>query len=214
MSRLNVGCGQTPTPGWKNYDNSWSVRLAHRPIAARLVGIVGRLEPWQKEFMAVARRSGIQWADVAKRIPEPDRSVAVLYSSHMVEHLDKDQVLRFLKEARRVLLPGGIIRLAVPNIRFHVDNYLQDRDADKFIGATYLTCQRPKSLLDKLKYLLVGERHHQWMYDGESLCKLLSSVGFQKPQVMEPGTTMIKEPGQLNLREREPESVFVEAFNP
>ena len=32
--RINVGCGMTPTPGWTNYDNSLSVKLARRPILA------------------------------------------------------------------------------------------------------------------------------------------------------------------------------------
>ncbi|MBN2218315.1 MAG: methyltransferase domain-containing protein [Pirellulales bacterium] len=212
MSRLNVGCGGTPTPGWKNYDNSWSVRLARWPVVAMLFGKLGGFRESRK-FIAVVKQSGIRWADATRRIPEPDRSADVLYSSHMVEHLNKDQAMRFLKEARRVLVPGGIIRIAVPDVRYHVNNYLQDQDADRFIEATLLVHPRPNTWISKLKYLLVGDRHHMWMYDGASLCKLLSSAGFQNPRVMEPGTTMIQEPGELNLREREPESVFVEAVN-
>ncbi len=214
MSRLNVGCGQSPTAGWKNYDNSWSVRLAKKPIVARILGKLGILKQWQKDFITVAKQSEIHWADVTRRLPEPDRSVEVLYSSHMLEHLDQDQVATFLKEARRVLVSGGIIRLALPNIRYHVDNYLHDNDADNFIEKTLLACPPRKTSLDKLKHFLVGDRHHLWMYDGDSLCKLLLAAGFQSPQVMESGTTTIRDPGPLNLRERAPESVFVEAVNP
>jgi predicted SAM-dependent methyltransferase len=213
-SRLNVGCGQTPTAGWKNYDNSPSVRLARRPITALLLRKLGMLNSRQQEFIAFTRRSEIHWADATRGIPEPDRSAEVLYSSHMLEHIDKREAMRFLGEARRVLIPGGIIRLALPNIRYFVDKYLQHHDADKFIEDTLLTRPKNRTILDKLKYLWVGDRHHLWMYDGESLCKFLSAAGFRGPQVMEPGTTTIKEPGQLNLREREPESVFVEAVNP
>lgn len=214
MSRLNVGCGQTPTAGWKNYDNSPSVRLARRPITALLLDKLGMLDSRQKEFIAFAKLSEIQWANVTRKIPEPDRSVEVLYSSHMLEHLDKSEAMHFLNEVRRILISGGMIRLAVPDIHYHVDNYLQHKDADRFIEETLLTRPKNKSFLDKLKYFWVGDRHHLWMYDGDSLCKLLSVAGFQNAQVMEPGTTKIKDPGQLNLREREPESVFVEAVNP
>ena len=28
--KINIGCGDTPTKGWRNYDNSWSVRLAKK----------------------------------------------------------------------------------------------------------------------------------------------------------------------------------------
>ena len=113
-----------------------------------------------------------------------------------------------------MLVSGGIIRLALPNIRYHIDNYLQDNDADTFVDKILLARPARKTFLDKLNYFLVGDRHHLWMYDGNSLCKLLLAAGFQNPQVMESGTTTIRDPGTLNLREREPESVFVEAVNP
>jgi predicted SAM-dependent methyltransferase len=181
-----------------------------------VLGKAGVLHEAQREFIKAAKEKQVQWADVTRSIPEPDHSVEVLYSSHMIEHLGKSQALAFLKEVRRILKPGGIIRLAVPNIRFHVDNYLQHNDADKFVHDTRLSLQshgERNTLFRKLQYLIVGERHHQWMYDGKSLCCLLTSVGFRDPEVMEPGTTRIKDPGELNLHERVPESVFVEAVN-
>ena len=108
---------------------------------------------------------------------------------------------------------GATIRIAVPNISFHIENYLNSEDADRFIEATHLTRKRPKSIASKIKYLITGDRNHQWMYDGKSLCKLLLSAGFEEPVVMAEGHTNIVNPGALNLRERSPESVFVEAKN-
>jgi hypothetical protein len=212
MLRLNVGCGQTPTPGWKNYDNSLSVRLAPHPATTALLTRLKILNE-HEEFIAAARQAGITWADVAVRIPEADHSVDVIYSSHFVEHLDRGEILQFLKESRRVLVAGGTIRTALPNIRFHVDNYLQDGDADAFIQATRLTHVRSKTLRQKLRFLLIGDRDHLWMYDGDSFCRLLTTVGFKNARVLEPGRTSINEPGELNLRERVPESVFVEAVS-
>jgi predicted SAM-dependent methyltransferase len=132
----------------------------------------------------------------------------------MLEHLDKQETISFFKEARRILIPGGIIRLSVPDLRLHVDNYLQDEDADKFIQITLLSTPRPKSLFEKIKYLIVGDRHHMWMYDGKSLCRLLESAGFVNPEVIEPGRTTISDPGTLDLTERADESLYVEATNP
>src|SRR5262249_52809131 len=167
-----------------------------------------------KDFIACAKRTGILWANVIRRIPEPDRSVGVVYSSHMLEHLDRDEAVHFLKEAKRVLRPGGVIRIAVPDLGYHVGNYLKQKDADKFVEGLLMARPAGKTLLARLKHLWTGDRHHLWMYDGESLCKLLAATGFQDPRVMESGTTRIDDPGELNLREREPESVFVEAVNP
>lgn len=77
-----------------------------------------------------------------------------------------------------------------------------------------LAKEQPKTIVDKIKYMLIGDRHHLWMYDGDSICRLLASAGFKDPQVMESGTTLIPNFGSLDLEERSPESVFVEAINP
>ena len=77
-----------------------------------------------------------------------------------------------------------------------------------------LTRKNPKTLIEKIKYLIIGDRNHQWMYDGKSLCKLLSLYGFKEPRVLEVSQTSILAPGMLDLKERSDESVFVEAFNP
>src|SRR4051812_1200031 len=133
MTRINIGCGQTPTAGWVNYDNSPSVRLARMPALAGALSRLKLLSASQREFVDFARTSGIQQADAVTSIPQPDRSVDVVYSSHMLEHLDRAEARQFLAETRRVLIRGGIIRIAVPDLRFHVDRYLARRDADLFV---------------------------------------------------------------------------------
>ncbi len=212
LKRVNIGCGQTPTPGWVNYDNSWSVRLARYPLLITILDKCGLLGEKSKEFISLVREHDISWADATKRIPLPDNSVEVLYTSHMIEHLDREEVGQFLREAYRVLAPGGIIRIVVPDLRQLVEQYIADGDADKFIERTLLTRRKPKSLLEKLKYLIVGDRHHLWMYDGPSLCRLLSAHGFKTPHVLGPGSTLIPDPGNLDLYERAGESLYVEAI--
>lgn len=212
LKRINVGCGQTPTPGWINYDNSMSVRLAQWPFLAFIVEKLGLLEEGSKRFVLFAKNNHIIWADATKHIPLPNDSAEVLYTSHMIEHLDREEVSLFLQEAYRVLAPGGIIRIAVPDLRKLVEQYIAEGDADKFIEKTLLTRPRPKRFFDKLKYLVVGDRHHLWMYDGPSLCRLLSKHGFREPRILEPGSTMISDPGELNLYERAGNSVYVEAL--
>ena len=50
------------------------------------------------------------------------------------------------------------------------------------------------------------------MYDKKSISKLLLDNGFKDPKILEPGSTTVNDPGELNLHEKEDESIFIEAI--
>jgi predicted SAM-dependent methyltransferase len=212
--RINIGCGQTPTKGWRNFDNSLSVRLASIPLLPKLLGKIGLLDKSQSQFVEFARTNNIEYGNAVRDIPLPSGSVEILYSSHVFEHLDREEAELFIQEAMRLLCPGGIIRLVVPDLKKLVDRYLQSGDANTFVDSTYLCVPHPRAFWEKFRFLLVGHRHHHWMYDGNSLCELLENHGFIDTRIVLPGETMIAEPGELDLNERVVESVFVEARRP
>lgn len=212
---VNVGCGRTTTPGWLNFDNSLSVRLAAHPLLVAIASAVGLLKQDQQEFIAFVRKAGeIRFADAARRIPLGEGSVRLLYSSHMLEHLSRPDARRFLGEALRVLEPGGTLRLAVPDLALMAREYAGRGDADLFVQRTGLGRERPSGFSGRLRTSLVGDREHKWMYDGPSLCRLLESAGFEGARVVPAGATGAPDPGALDLREREDESVYVEALRP
>jgi len=130
----------------------------------------------------------------------------------MLEHLSRQGAENFAVEAKRSLFNGGVLRIAVPDLRKQVMQYIEHSDADLFIEHTNLSPEELSSFMHKLKLIIVGFRHHQWMYDGESLSKLLLKVGFSKVLVLEPGETIIKEHDGLNLFENEDESLYIEAI--
>lgn len=211
LVRVNVGCGATPTPGWTNLDNSLTVRLAHlAPLLARL----RLLDARQLEYARVAQETGVRWCDAVKGLPFDSDSVHVVYSSHMLEHLDSTEARAFLCEAWRVLVGGGHLRIAVPDLSKLVQTYVTDGDADAFVARTLMTMQRPRGLLAKARLLLAGPRHHLWMYDAASLSRLLEGAGFVQVSACPRGETTIPDPGHLDLAERAEESVYVEARKP
>ena len=214
LIRINVGCGQSPTPGWKNFDNSPSLRMSRLNWLPPLLFRLGLIQKTQKAFMQCARTHAIEYADASRRLPLPDHSVDVVYSSHMLEHLDSESASRFLHETRRVLHSGGVIRLVVPDIRTLAQDYLVHGDANAFLGKTLLCQPHARSFAQRLQFLITGPRHHQWMYDGTSLCNLLAQHGFAKPAVMAAGQTRIHDAQGLDLSERAEESVYVEAETP
>lgn len=212
--RINVGCGMSPTIGWHNYDNSASVKLATRPTLFKLLNATGFIDKPQRDFIEFCRSNSVAWADATKHIPHADSSIEVVYASHMFEHLDSRAAKGFLSEVKRVLRPGGILRLAVPNIAYHIANYRESGDADRFMRETYTVYDNPRGIRGTIGFLLVGPRNHRWMYDGQSLSKLLTANGFKNARAMPPGETLIADSSPLDLYERLPESVFVEAVKP
>jgi len=54
--------------------------------------------------------------DVTKPLPFADGSFDAVYHSHLLEHLPRDRALPFLRECCRVQKPGGVIRIAIPDL--------------------------------------------------------------------------------------------------
>jgi predicted SAM-dependent methyltransferase len=62
--------------------------------------------------------------DASHGLPFESEQVDACYASHVLEHLTRDQARALLLEAFRVLRPGGIVRLAVPDLEAIVREYL------------------------------------------------------------------------------------------
>jgi len=211
QSKLKIGCFRTCTPRWFNLDNSVSIRLAGYSALVWLLKKIGLLRPAQLENIKFNRIHEIIPCDAREKIPFSNGSVAAIYSSHMVEHLAPSEARALLLEAKRVLMTGGVIRPAVPNLRGHVEDYLKSGDADRFMRETLLGRYLPQTVFARIKVFFLGERmNHVWMYDEASAVKLLESVGFQSAVSLPPGETLMADLGALNLSERSPQSLFVE----
>lgn len=209
---INLGCGITPTKGYINFDNSLAVRLARLPEpmidGLRTFKLINQRN---YEFIQFCKSSNIRFCNAVKRIPLPDSSVDLVYSSHMIEHLDRNEVQSLLGEIWRVLNRNGILRLAIPGLRQKVDQYKSEGDADAFIKSLHTCVEKPKSISSRLRYAFIGPRHHHWMYDEASICDLIRKFGFRAPIICAPGETTIEHPDNLNLSERVEESIYVEA---
>ncbi len=63
--------------------------------------------------------------DLRKGLPFPDNYFDAVYSSHLLEHLTKEEAKKKLLEERRVLKNNGIIRIVVPDLERICRNYIK-----------------------------------------------------------------------------------------
>jgi len=191
--RLNLGSGFRPRqgPGWLNIDLGDDADL--------------RL-------------------DLREPLPFPDNSVAEIYSEHFVEHLNypnqdeptswtveapgqPSEVLSFLRECRRVLAPGGVVDVVVPDAEGILVEYTQRRERPfpwpLWWGPKW--CDTPMHVVN---YVFRQGREHKYAYDEETLGAMLRVAGFDdvRRRPFNPGTDAENHQiGSLCMLARKPE---------
>lgn len=67
---------------------------------------------------------GVIQHDLSRGIPLPDASCDVVYHAAVLEHLRRSDAVAYLAECYRVLKPGGIVRVGVPDLEKICQLYL------------------------------------------------------------------------------------------
>ena len=71
----------------------------------------------------------VRQADLLGPLPVADASLQLVYSSHFIEHVPRTHIAGLLRECHRVLQPGGLLRLVVPDMQEMCSRYVQARNA-------------------------------------------------------------------------------------
>lgn len=218
LLNINIGCGTRLVKGYINFDNSLSVKLSKIPsFFIKIMYLFKILSPQHYDFIKFLKKNSVKFCDARYRIPLNNQTVDNVYSSHTLEHLRFHDADLFLKECHRVLKNGGGIRLIVPNLRLKIEDYNKSKDADDFyfhLGIfqdSHIKFNKFKSLIRNLLSDSVGHKH---MYDENSLKKKLIENKFKNVTIVQPGSTALKNLGELDLFERsdiESKSLYIEA---
>jgi predicted SAM-dependent methyltransferase len=113
--------------------------------------------------------------DLSKPFPWKDGEADILFSSHLLEHFSRDEGRSFLSECYRVLKPGGIIRISVPDAKKLAQQYVDGGIMEqRFIN---VGVERARDDAEAFYEVLLA--HHKTVYDEAALRGLLESVGFK-----------------------------------
>jgi len=96
------------------------------------IGSKIRTEGWKT--LDIAAGPDVDYVGDCKSLPQfSNDSIETLYASHVLEHVPYRETVRVLKEWLRVLIPGGMAMIAVPDLEtlsrlyLHPESGLQDR---------------------------------------------------------------------------------------
>jgi len=101
----------------------------------------------------------------ALALPYEPETFDLLYSSHVLEHINRNMTVAALSHWHSLLRKGGVLRLAVPSFSAVVEYYNKEKDLVPLLGLLF---GGQRFILDS----------HCCVFDEMFLTKLLKQVGF------------------------------------
>jgi predicted SAM-dependent methyltransferase len=176
---------------------------ASGPLRLNLGSGPVKIPGWTSVDM-VGMGADLTW-DLRRGVPFPDDSVEAVFLEHVMEHFTFADGLTLLAECRRVLAPGGVIRLGVPDFGRYMESYAGDRE--------FIERLRPRRPTPLLAVSEVALRHgHRSLWDAETLERVLTDAGFVDVTRRSFGESYLQPAPDTS--HREPESVYAEGRKP
>ena len=172
-------------PGWLNMDGNFDRGDVTPPLPANA--------PFREDTIYVDDTDRYNMRHVVSsrsRLPFRDGSVQLIYSEHMLEHmLPSEGGVNFLREAYRVLAPGGLLRLVTPDVdkyacafvdRSGGENFLE-KHAARFQPMETKLLGMPPSRATVLNNIF-RNYGHQWVYNFDELKRAARAAGIPSPE--------------------------------
>lgn len=197
LPKLHLGAFNCGIEGWINTDVTPHLWIARVPLAARALYLAGILGQARYDEHRRGLFDGLRYMDLTKPLRFATASVSAVFSSHVFEHLFPDEIDRLSHEIFRILAPGGVCRVVVPDLERIVALY-DPEHPQAFIRSMFdVECRANVALA------------HRWGFTRASLASLFLSAGFSDL------TTMAYQKGRCpdidRLDNRPDESIFFEA---
>ena len=174
--RLNIGCGPNPKSGWVNID-----LFSDSPDMLSL--------------------------DLRRDLPFSDESASIIYGEHVFEHLEyPDETGHLLGEAYRILQPGGLLSLGVPDTEAALKAYTA-KDGDFFERERRWHPDWCDTPMHHINYTFRQGKEHKYAYDFETLSRVISNAGFSDVKCRAFNA-------ELDSEERRIGTLYVEARKP
>ena len=193
-----------------------TVRKESREIKGAISRILSRKSPIFLELGAGDKKGVGEWVtidltkncdipwDLTKGLPFPNETISKIYSSHCFEHFSFQEAQCILDECLRVLIPGGMFSICVPNARLYIEAYVNSVDLDEQLYFAWAPAFNRTTKIDYVNYTAYMDGQHKYMFDEENLLHILKLRGFRNVHLREFDS-------KLDLKGRDFESIYAEA---
>ena len=149
---------------------------------------------------------GVLVCDIRDGLPLDTDSIDYAVSIHALPEFHYKEIIGVLQELRRILKPGGVLRLGLPDLERAVDAY---RRGDR--GYFLVPDDEMASIGGKLAAQLVWFGYSRTIFVRDFIEELLLKAGFAQVHHVSYRETRSVHPEIVSLDNREAESLFVEA---
>lgn len=111
--------------------------------------------------------------DLRGPIPEQSNTVDYIFNEHFIEHLNREEGVRLLRECYRVLKPKGVLRISTPDL-WMLAIWYQQGPINQWPGTW--EPKTPAQFMNEAMRLW----GHQFLYDMEELSNALNEAGFKE----------------------------------
>ena len=198
---VQYGCGLSSPEGWLNFDGSPRLRIERLPITKDIIEASGKtLFP-----------RNVLYGDIVRGLPIPDGCAKAVYCSHVLEHIDRTSLEVALRNTIKILKPGGVFRLVVPDLEWRARQFLgmvEQGDAkanDWFMLAAHLGEKHSLVGFKRRLTAAFGNSQHRWMWHEGSMSRILIEAGFASVRRCEfgdahdPMFSLVEEEGRFKV---------------
>jgi predicted SAM-dependent methyltransferase len=132
-------------------------------------------EGWLNVDCSISLKKDVVACDLRRKWPLSSGSAKYIFSEHVFEHFGyPDEIGHILEECYRVLKPGGVLRVIVPNAERYLRAYADDDKAFvREVGGEFA------SKLSVVNVMMRENGFHKYAYDYSELEHVLKSAGFK-----------------------------------
>lgn len=199
---LHCGSGTNLHPHWLNTD---IIRLVDEGGRATNPAAIAR----------IAKDRFYLEHDHTRPLPVADSALDFAFAEHFIEHITVSEAVDWMREMRRMLRVGGILRVSTPDMRKYVAGYLNPQNGFYESHRKQLLAMGVKNVPGRPAWMLnqiFSFWGHKWLYDPDEVRTVATAAGFSPKDVVEVSyrKSQAAALSTLDLEVRSDESMYLE----